>query len=758
MKKFEEKQFTAYYNKLMLATLGVVLLISFALVGLQVRQQARHEEAQLAEQFKTRSIAIDNLIVSVSEHLKLMQRQAEAYFLDPTHGASRLHAALGQTDAVQYSLDQIPLPYAEPDVGNLTGQGSLAHLPPDIHEEMEMALGLNRLFKGVQTNIPNAAWVYYTSQRKFSNIYPWVPSSRARFTEAFYLKPFYSLGLPANNPKREIRWTPLYIDEYGKGMMVTATQPIYRGADFLGTVSIDITLDELTAYVRGFAENTGALMIVNEDGQLIAHPTATSAGDTKIRLFQDTLPEALKASAASLFQAEALKPMRRDAHSVIWYGLTHAPWKVVYVVKEPGVLAGAFSKAGLVFLALLGALTIMIVSMRMVTFREFIRPAESLVRHIFLEGQNKASAVGTQPRQWLPWFGEVSQAFAQNRALLEEINQKNQQLTDMNISLERYTPTFILLLSPAGGNGGTTVGNLFADTLARKDPSKATVYLEFPQPEKVAHDLGIDAAQPIYRHPNGYDIWTSYDLAQMPQAGITSLLMAKVLHHYDNVVISATVQGPAEEFIGSALEPMFRYAKAIVLLVPPQGAEDASVKQMARQIKKNLRQEQAHVYLLSNSTTPGPTADGGAAAGADFDLPFIAEGLRLTKERFDCPGRVGAVIGKLVDRVERVHQIAAFIPTTTAVDQPADTREVVQRTLTYFSELFGGATSSQGEGAWNSEVSGVVNERVHLVVSYITESELSLHADDVIDFIKKIKAELGQEAMAIEINRKLILV
>ena len=238
MKKFEEKQFTAYYNKLMLATLGVVLLISFALIGLQVRQQARHEEAQLAEQFKTRSIAIDNLIVSVSEHLKLMQRQAEAYFLDPTHGASRLHAALGQTDAVQYSLDQIPLPYAEPDVGNLTGQGSLAHLPPDIHEEMEMALGLNRLFKGVQTNIPNAAWVYYTSQRKFSNIYPWVPSSRARFTEAFYLKPFYSLGLPANNPKREIRWTPLYIDEYGKGMMVTATQPIYRGADFLGTVSI----------------------------------------------------------------------------------------------------------------------------------------------------------------------------------------------------------------------------------------------------------------------------------------------------------------------------------------------------------------------------------------------------------------------------------------------------------------------------------------------------------------------------------------
>ena len=240
----------------------------------------------------------------------------------------------------------------------------------------------------------------------------------------------------------------------------------------------------------------------------------------------------------------------------------------------------------------------------------------------------------------------------------------------------------------------------------------------------------------------------------MPQAGITSLLMAKVLHQYDNVVISATVQEPAEAFIDTALEPMFRYAKAIVLLVPPQQAEDASVKQMARQIKKNLRQERAHVYVLSNSTTAGAVA----AAGADFDLPFIAQGLTLTKEKIEWPGRVSAVIGKLIDRVERVHQIAAFIPTTTAVDQPADTSEVVQRTLTYFSELFGGATSSEGDGAWSSDVSGVVSERVHLVVSYITESELSLHADDVIDFIKKIKAELGQEAMAIEINRKLILV
>ncbi|MEY4752367.1 MAG: hypothetical protein RJA44_42, partial [Pseudomonadota bacterium] len=38
------------------------------------------------------------------------------------------------------------------------------------------------------------------------------------------------------------------------------------------------------------------------------------------------------------------------------------------------------------------------------------------------------------------------------------------------------------------------------------------------------------------------------------------------------------------------------------------------------------------------------------------------------------------------------------------------------------------------------------------------EEDLSRNVDDLIDFIKQIKVELSQEAMAIEINKKLMLV
>jgi len=754
MDKFEDRQFTASYNRLMLLTFAVVLLIAFALIGIQVSSQSRHDEAQLLEQFRTRSIAIDNLIVSVGEHLDLMQGHAEAHFLDPGHGRSRLQTALAPTGPGQYALDEVPPPQVRDGVGNLTGDGDLADLPPATRDELEMAFGLNSLFAGVRRNIPNAAWVYYTSQQRFINIQPWVPSATARFGTALYDKPFYQLGLPAGNPGRAIRWTPLYVDEYGKGMMVTATKPVYRGAEFLGTVSIDLTLDELTAYVRGFADGKGELMIVNEGGELIAHPTATSSRDTRVQRLADVLPAPLRTAAGTLLGGAPLQPARQAGHVHLWYAMKHAPWKVLYVAQEPTLLARTLDRAGVDFLVLLAALTAMLATMRTVTFREFIRPAEKLVRHIYDESRGEAGAPPPVPRPWLPWFGEVSRAFGQNRALLEEVRVKNQQLTDLNISLARYTPRFILLVSTDPGSGGTTIGQLFADALARKDPAKSTVYLEFPDPGRLARELGVPDGPQTWRHPDGYDIWTSYDLGQIPEDGVSSLLMARLLHKYDNVVIHARVQPPAAAFIDRHLEPMVRHAKAVFLLLPAGASAVADGRQLARQLRKAVRQDRASVFLLANHVRPGAPA----VAEADFEIPWMPGRAGQPQDRCACSPEAAAVIGRLVDRVERVHQISAYIPTTTAVDRPVDTSEVMQRTLTYFTTRFGGATSTQAQGAWNSDSAGVVSERVYLVVSYTTQEDLSQHVDDVIDFMRQIKTELAQEAMAIEIDRKLILV
>lgn len=752
--RYRDRQFTAHFNRLMLATFGVVLLICGALLAVQAVNQARHDDAQLTERFRTRAIAIDNLVATVTEHLRLMQGQAQAHFLAPEAVPARLLEALAPAGDGHYALDRIPPPFTPADVGNLSGEGDPARLDGAARDELAMALALAPMFKGVQRNLPDAAWVYYTSARGFIHVYPWVPSSQARFTPAMFDKPFYRLGLPAQNPERGIRWTPMYVDLYGKGMMVTATLPVDRDGTFLGTVSIDLTLDELTAYVRDFKGSDGALMIVNASGQLIAHPTATSARDARPRALAEVLPEALRPLAGRLFEGKPLTPVERAGHQLLWTPMTQAPWTIVHVAEAPSLLMTLFSRAGLVFLVLLGGLTALLVAMRRVTFREFIHPAEGLVRHIFLESENRAVPVGHVPAPWRPWFDEVGKAFAQNRRLVEEINLKNQQLTDLNLSLERYTPKFILLVGLQPGCGAMTLGHWVADTLARKDAAKGTVFMTFPQPGRVAEALGLDPAVPVHRHPNGYDLWTSYELGQVPEAGVTSLLMAKVLPRYPHVVVCATVQEPAEAFVDTFLEPMFRYAKAIVLVVPPGGADGAPVRQALRQIKRSVRQDRTLVCVLANGSTEGTGDD----AAADFQIPPLGDAAHIAPQGYAVPKAAAQVIGRLVDRVERVHQIAAFIPTTAGVDRPVDTSAYVERTITYFSRTFGGATSSQAQGAWASENAGIVSEVVHIVVSYTTEEDLSMHVDDVIDFVKVIKAELGQEAMAIEINQKLMLV
>ena len=754
MKIFKEKQFTTRYNKIMFFTFSVVLIISAGLLTITTYSQTKHDNAQLIEQFKTKSIAIDNLIDSITEHLILMKAKAEAYELDPKQENSILFEALSNTNEDSYSLDNIPYPYTEKCSGNLTGSGKISDMSQSLRQEIEMSLSLNSLFQASKTNIPNAAWVYYTSKNKFINIYPWTHSGNFRFSEELFSHEFFQLGLPKVNPDKQLFWTSAYIDEYGKGMMVTAANPIYIAEKFVGTIAIDITLDKLTEYVQHFRNPSDILMILNEKDQLIAHPTLTSSKNTGIQSFKIGIPEPLKPEAENIFTYDQLKLKRIGMYLLIWSEMKNASWRIVFISKEPSFFIRVFSKIGIVFLILMACLCFMLYSIEMITFREFIHPAENLVRHISMESENKPAPIPHVPEQWLPWFEEISLTFAQNRNLIEEIKEKNILLTDMNISLERYMPKFILMISVADCCGSTTIGNYFASILSRKDSTKTTAYLEFPVPEKISTDLGLENIQDIYQHPNGYDIWVSDNLGIVPKDARTSLLMTRILNNYNNIVINAVARSSVDEFINNSIEPMFRYAKAIVLMAPPDDISHEKTVKAAQIIRKHVRQDQTNVYIVLNRVNS--TIE--YTDTFDFEIPFLPNHINLSREKFDVPDQALSVVSKLVDRVERVHQISAFIPGTVDVDKPIDTKEYVKKTMEYFGATFGGATSSQAQGVWNSDTSGIVNEAVHIVISYVTEDDLSRYLDEVIEFIKKIKNELHQEAMAIEINKKLVLI
>jgi hypothetical protein len=112
----------------------------------------------------------------------------------------------------------------------------------------------------------------------------------------------------------------------------------------------------------------------------------------------------------------------------------------------------------------------------------------------------------------------------------------------------------------------------------------------------------------------------------------------------------------------------------------------------------------------------------------------------------------------LADRLGRNNQISVYIPTTIDVNQTIDTTAYVQKTLAFLGKRFGGATSSQAHGVWNSEETGLVSETVHIVRSYTTQADLDKYLADIMEYMETLKKDLKQEAMAVEVNQKLILV
>jgi hypothetical protein len=102
------------------------------------------------------------------------------------------------------------------------------------------------------------------------------------------------------------------------------------------------------------------------------------------------------------------------------------------------------------------------------------------------------------------------------------------------------------------------------------------------------------------------------------------------------------------------------------------------------------------------------------------------------------------------------HHIGVYIPTTAGAGHTVDAAPLVEKTLAFLGERFGGATSIKGQGVWNGDA-GLVSETVYIVQAFTTQTGMNRHLKDVVEYAKDIKAMLKQEAMALEVDRQLIL-
>lgn len=113
---------------------------------------------------------------------------------------------------------------------------------------------------------------------------------------------------------------------------------------------------------------------------------------------------------------------------------------------------------------------------------------------------------------------------------------------------------------------------------------------------------------------------------------------------------------------------------------------------------------------------------------------------------------------KLKNMFKLSSKITVYIPSTTDINQTADTKKYVDNCAVLLSESFGGATSCEALGYWTSPKAGLVKERSTMVFAYCSDADLQNKIENVLDFCEAMKKELNQDAIALEINGEMYFI
>lgn len=311
----------------------------------------------------------------------------------------------------------------------------------------------------------------------------------------------------------------------------------------------------------------------------------------------------------------------------------------------------------------------------------------------------------------------------------------------------------MLVIPTEKSMGAGTIASLIAAEIiqVRQTPS---AILDYPDARRILSGYQVDKGKLSFRHPQGFDLLLPQLDKHLPASTRTIILMEQLMETYDNLVV--IVRGELDE----AANTMLEHADQILLIAPPTTTGKEDLDRLRRKLKGRIRPEETNVMVLSNQariehmSLPMDT-------DADFHLPFQAEFPEFQippPELQEVPEPLAEIVRTTVQRLERNQSIGIFIPTTTDVDMSADTSGYMDEAMAFMAERFGGATCKIVNGVWLSDRVGLVGEVVYVVYSYLTQSDMTRYLDEVVDYLKGLKRELNQEAMALEINRKLTLI
>jgi len=321
----------------LIAYVIILLLIAFAFTAfLSIRAIS---SANLAtENLKLAGARISSSAKAAADHTMILRDTAEGYLKEPASSVpSELFSSLTVTSqGKKYELDKLPKYYDKDLASYITGGGSIPALHSAAAQEIEASLKLNQLFADIKYNIPQASWVYYYSNNRFINMYPFENLAGIfTWTDEYLVHPLFMQAKPEQNPDREIRWFKAYIDEAGKGLMTSITAPVYDQKDkFRGMVGMDFTLQTMKSYLSAAGLDIGTPILINKQGQVLAQQSSAHYDDKTVKQLSDVIPSKLKDSSQEILNYRSGIYYDISNWKVYVLDIDYAPWRLIFLVNR----------------------------------------------------------------------------------------------------------------------------------------------------------------------------------------------------------------------------------------------------------------------------------------------------------------------------------------------------------------------------------------------------------------------------------------
>ncbi len=144
----------------------------------------------------------------------------------------------------------------------------------EVKKNLELTSALDFIAPNILKNNPNITALYTTNTKGVARYFPNIILGSVVPPDFNTLEDIvYTQATPKENPDKKVVWSALYDDPAERGLMITATAPIYTKNGFAGIFAADVLLNDIIKSITTYSPIEGSYaFLVDKNGDTIAFP------------------------------------------------------------------------------------------------------------------------------------------------------------------------------------------------------------------------------------------------------------------------------------------------------------------------------------------------------------------------------------------------------------------------------------------------------------------------------------------------------